>query len=116
LLCGLAWMVKLTAPLFALFGHGVSGRDLILVSGGLFLIYKATHEIHGKLEGEDGEVTRRIAPRFAAVIVQILLLDLVFSLDSVITAVGMAKQLGVMIAAVILAVIFMLFFSSFISR
>ena len=115
LLCGLAWMVKLTAPLFAVFGHGVSGRDLILIVGGLFLLYKATHEIHGKLEGEDGEVTRKLAPAFAAVIVQILLLDLVFSLDSVITAVGMVKQLGVMIAAVIIAVIFMLFFSDYIS-
>ena len=115
LLCGLAWMVKLTAPLFAVFGHGVSGRDLILIVGGLFLLYKATHEIHGKLEGEDGEVTRHLAPAFAAVIVQILLLDLVFSLDSVITAVGMVKQLGVMIAAVIIAVIFMLFFSDYIS-
>ena len=108
-------MVKLTAPLFAVFGHGVSGRDLILIVGGLFLLYKATHEIHGKLEGEDGEATRKLAPSFAAVIVQILLLDLVFSLDSVITAVGMVKQLGVMIAAVIIAVIFMLFFSDYIS-
>jgi len=115
LLCGLAWMVKLTAPLFALFGHDVSGRDLILIGGGLFLLYKATHEIHGKLEGEDGEMTRKLPPKFAAVIVQILLLDLVFSLDSVITAVGMVKQLGVMIAAVIIAVVFMLFFSGHIS-
>src|SRR5580765_450059 len=88
LLCGLAWMVKLTAPLFELLGHGVSGRDLILIAGGLFLLYKATHEIHGKLEGEDGAVTSKLTPAFAAVILQILLLDLVFSLDSVITAVG----------------------------
>src|SRR5207249_542749 len=110
LLCGLAWMVKLRAPLFAILGHGVSGRDLILIVGGLFLLYKATHEIHAKLEGEDGEVTSRLAPAFAAVIVQILLLDLVFSLDSVITAVGMVKDLSVMIAAVIIAVVFMLFF------
>ena len=123
LLCGLAWLVRLTEPLFSippLLGmgdaHGVSGKDLILLVGGLFLIYKATHEIHEKLEGEDGEITRKLAPRFAAVIVQILLLDIVFSLDSVITAVGMARDLRVMIAAVILAVIFMLIFAGHISR
>ncbi|EEF57561.1 TerC family protein [Pedosphaera parvula] len=115
LLCGLAWMVKLTTPLFTVLGHGVSGRDLILIAGGLFLLGKSTHEIHDKLEGEDGEVTNRIAPKFAAVIVQIMLLDIVFSLDSVITAVGMVKQLPVMIAAVIVAMIFMLFFSKYIS-
>jgi predicted tellurium resistance membrane protein TerC len=112
LLCGLAWMVKLTTPLFTLplFGKewGLSGRDLILLIGGLFLLYKSTHEIHEKLEGEDGEKTRRIAPTFTSVIIQILILDIVFSLDSVITAVGMAKHLSVMIIAVILAVGFML--------
>ena len=118
LLCGLAWMVKLTRPLFEIptLGifpepHGVSGRDLILIFGGLFLLWKSTNEIHGKLEGEEGEVSNRIAPRFAAVIIQILLLDIVFSLDSVITAVGMARQLGVMIAAVIIALVFMLIFA-----
>jgi predicted tellurium resistance membrane protein TerC len=123
LLCGLAWMVKLTQPLFHLptLGlmpepHPVSGRDLILFTGGLFLLAKSTHEIHGKLEGEDGAVTRRLAPTFWGVIVQILLLDIVFSLDSVITAVGMARQIGVMIAAVILAVAFMLVFAGRISR
>ena len=120
LLCGLTWMIRLTRPLFALFGHEVSGRDLILIAGGLFLLFKATTEIHEKLEGQDGQVTRQLPPKFAAVIVQILLLDLVFSLDSVITAVGMAQQLGVMIAAVILAVAFMLIFagrlSAFIDR
>jgi predicted tellurium resistance membrane protein TerC len=115
LLCGLTWMMGLTAPFFKVFGHPFSGRDLILLVGGLFLVGKATHEIHEKLEGEDGEVTRRLAPSFAAVIVQILLLDIVFSLDSVITAVGMARQIGVMIAAVILAVGFMLVFSDQIS-
>lgn len=115
LLCGLAWLVKLTAPLFHIMGHGFSGRDLILLSGGLFLLYKSTHEIHNKLEGEDGEVTNRLAPTFASVIGQILVLDVVFSLDSVITAIGMASQVGVMIAAVIIAVIFMLFFSGYIS-
>ncbi len=122
LLCGLAWLVKLTQPLFQVptFGltvgpHAVSGRDLILLIGGLFLIAKATHEIHDKLEGEDGGVTRKLPPTFAAVIVQILLLDIVFSLDSVITAVGMARHLPVMIAAVILAVVFMLIYSGYIS-
>jgi predicted tellurium resistance membrane protein TerC len=116
LLCALAWMVKLTQPLFVVFGQGISGRDLILIAGGLFLIWKATREVHHKLEGEDGEVTRRLAPTFAAVIVQILLLDIVFSLDSVITAVGMARQIGVMIAAVVLAVAFMLVFAGRLSR
>ena len=101
LLCGIAWIARLTTPLFSLFNHGVSGRDLILLLGGLFLIYKATHEIHEKLEGEDGAVTSKLAPTFAGVIVQILLIDMVFSLDSVITAVGMSRHLGVMIAAVV---------------
>ncbi len=118
LLCGLAFMVKLTRPLFEIptLGilhepHGVSGRDLILILGGLFLLWKSTNEIHDKLEGEEGEVSRRVAPKFAAVVAQILGLDIVFSLDSVITAVGMAKHLGVMIAAVIIALVFMLFFA-----
>ncbi len=122
LLCGLAFMVKLTKPLFEIptmgllaHPHPVSGRDLILIFGGLFLLWKSTHEIHDKLEGEDGEVTSRVAPKFAAVIVQILLLDIVFSLDSVITAVGMAKHLGVMIAAVIIALVFMLVYAGKIS-
>jgi len=122
LLCGLAWMVRLTKPLFDIptLGilrepHGVSGRDVILIGGGLFLLWKSTHEIHEKLEGEEGEISRRVAPKFAAVVFQILLLDIVFSLDSVITAVGMARQLGVMIAAVILALVFMLFFAGRIS-
>jgi predicted tellurium resistance membrane protein TerC len=110
LLLGLAWMARLTNPLFTVIGHPVSGRDLILILGGLFLLGKSTHEIHDKLEGEDGEVTKRIPPRFASVIVQILLLDIVFSLDSVITAVGMVKQIWVMVTAVIVAMIFMLIF------
>lgn len=116
LLCSLAWMMKLTQPLFTLLDHGVSGRDLILIIGGLFLLAKSTHEIHEKLEGEDGKTTTRLAPTFSAVITQILLLDIVFSLDSVITAVGMVSQLGVMITAVIIAVIVMLIFSGSISR
>src|SRR6185503_793685 len=98
LLCALAWMVRLTKPWFSftVFQHdfAISGRDLILIVGGLFLLTKSTREIHEKLEGEDGEVTRKLPPTFTAVIIQILLLDIVFSLDSVITAVGMARHLG----------------------
>jgi predicted tellurium resistance membrane protein TerC len=115
LLLGLAFMAKMQKELFSIFGWAFTGRDLVLLVGGMFLIWKATHEIHEKLEGEDGEVTTRIAPTFASVIVQILLLDIVFSLDSVITAIGMAKHIPVMIAAVILAVGFMLVFAGKIS-
>jgi predicted tellurium resistance membrane protein TerC len=122
LLCSLAWMARLTGPLFSLptlgllrEAHEVSGRDLILFFGGLFLLWKSTREIHDKLEGEDGAVSSRVTPKFVNVVVQILLLDIVFSLDSVITAVGMARQLGVMIAAVIIALIFMLIFAGRIS-
>jgi predicted tellurium resistance membrane protein TerC len=104
LLASLAWMAKLTAPLFTVLRQEISGRDLILIVGGLFLLFKATREIHGRLEGEEGEAGARVAARFSAVIVQILLLDIVFSLDSVITAVGMANHLAVMITAVVLAV------------
>jgi len=111
LLSLVAWMAKLTQPLFSVLGHELSGRDLILLAGGLFLLFKATREIHEKLEGEDGEKTRRLAPTFSAVIVQILILDIVFSLDSVVTAVGMARHLAVMIIAVVLAVGFMLVFA-----
>jgi len=109
LLASLAWMARLTAPLFSVLGKGISGRDLILLAGGLFLLTKATREIHEKLEGEEGEASSRVAARFGAVIVQILLLDVVFSLDSVITAVGMANHLSVMIAAVVIAVGVMMF-------
>jgi predicted tellurium resistance membrane protein TerC len=108
LLLSLAWIVRLTAPLFSILGQEISGRDLILLLGGLFLIAKATHEIHDKLEGESGHGSARVAASFASVIAQIMLLDIVFSLDSVITAVGMAEHLWVMITAVILAVIIMM--------
>lgn len=108
LLMSLAWIIKLTAPLFSVLGQDVSGRDLILLGGGLFLLAKATMEIHERLEGEEGHRSARIAPSFAAVIAQIMVLDIVFSLDSVITAVGMADELAVMIVAVILAVGIML--------
>jgi len=111
LLLSISWMATLTSPLFTMFGHAISGRDLILILGGIFLVGKSTHEIHGHLEGEEGQGTAKAAARFAAVIVQIVLLDIVFSLDSVITAVGMVNNIPVMVAAVIVAVIFMMFFS-----
>jgi predicted tellurium resistance membrane protein TerC len=116
LLMSLSWIVKLTAPLFAVWSHEVSGRDLVLIVGGLFLIAKSTHEIHQKLEGAEGHGSARVAPSFAGVLVQIMLLDVVFSLDSVITAVGMVDAIGVMIAAVVIAVLVMIAFSGPISR
>ena len=103
LLLSISWIIRLTAPLFAVMGHEVSGRDLILIGGGLFLIAKSTHEMHQRLEGEEGESSRRVPASFTGVIIQILLLDIVFSLDSVITAVGMVDRIEIMIAAVILA-------------
>jgi predicted tellurium resistance membrane protein TerC len=111
LLASITWVMSLTAPLLTLLGQEVSGRDLILVLGGLFLIGKSTHEIHDKLEGDEGHASARVAASFAGVIVQILLLDIVFSLDSVITAVGMANDIMVMALAVVAAVGVM-FFSS----
>ncbi len=104
LLLSLSWIAGLTGDLFSILGRGVSGRDVILLSGGLFLLGKATYEIHEKLEGEPGHAEARVGPSFAAVIVQILLLDVVFSLDSVITAVGMVNQIPIMVAAVVIAV------------
>jgi|SRR5687767_1554935 predicted tellurium resistance membrane protein TerC len=104
LLFSLAWIIKLTEPLFTALGHPVSGRDLILIGGGLFLLGKSTLEIHERLEGEEGHGSTRVAATFASVIVQIMLLDIVFSLDSVITAVGMVDELWVMITAVIVSV------------
>jgi predicted tellurium resistance membrane protein TerC len=104
LLWSITWVMRLTAPLFTVLGNEISGRDLIMLVGGLFLIAKSTHEIHEKLEGEEVEGSTRVAASFAGVIVQILLLDIIFSLDSVITAVGMAEHLAVMVIAVILAV------------
>src|SRR5262245_6709154 len=104
LLLSIVWIIRLTAPLFTVLGQEISGRDLILIGGGLFLLAKATTEIHDKLEGESEHGTGRAAPTFVAVIVQIMFLDIVFSLDSVITAVGMASDVAVMIVAVVLAV------------
>jgi predicted tellurium resistance membrane protein TerC len=115
LLFSLAWLTKLTAPIFAVFGHSGSGRDLILLIGGLFLLAKSTIEIHEKLEGHEGESSAKVRASFTAVLIQIMLLDIVFSLDSVITAVGMADDLAVMVTAVVIAVGIMLFASGPIS-
>jgi predicted tellurium resistance membrane protein TerC len=109
LLFAVGWIITLKQDLFFVMGQGISGKDIILIVGGLFLIYKATKEIHEKLEGEQGHVSAKVAPTFAAVITQVMLLDLVFSIDSVITAVGMTPYLGVMIAAVVISVVVMLF-------
>ena len=116
LLAVLSWLVGLTAPLFAVFGHEISGRDLILIAGGLFLLYKSTVEIHQLLEGEEGAVSSAVRATFTAVIFQIVLIDLVFSLDSIITAVGMVNELEVMVAAVIASVILMMAFAGAIGR
>jgi len=108
LLLSLTGIMRLTRPLFSPFGHAFSGRDLILLLGGLFLLWKSTREIHDKLEGEEGRQNLKAGATFGGVMVQIALLDIVFSLDSVITAVGMVRQVGVMIAAIVLAVLVML--------
>ena len=120
LLFSLAWIARLTEPLVTIVGFEISGRDLILVIGGLFLIAKSTYEIYERLESEEGHISARIPPAFAAVVLQIALLDIIFSLDSVITAVGMVNILWVMIAAVVIAVFIMLLavnaVSDFVSR
>ena len=108
LLFSISWVIGLTEPFFSVFNRDISGRDLILFGGGLFLLYKATTEIHEKLEGEEEHAGGRAVASFTAIMIQILLLDIVFSLDSVITAVGMADDLGVMVAAVVIAVLVML--------
>jgi predicted tellurium resistance membrane protein TerC len=115
LLLSLTWIIRLTAPLFSVLGEEISGRDLVLLLGGLFLLGKSTYEIHGNLEGEEGEASARIFPSFVSVLIQIVLLDIVFSLDSVITAVGMVDELGIMVAAVVVAVGFMMLFARAIS-
>jgi predicted tellurium resistance membrane protein TerC len=112
LLLSLAWVIRLTAPLFTAFGSEFSGRDLILILGGLFLIAKATHEIHQKLEGESEHAAgTKGAASFGSVIAQIVVLDAVFSLDSVITAVGMVSEIPIMVLAIVLAVLFMMWFA-----
>jgi len=112
LLFSLSWVIGLTAPLFSVLGQEISGRDLILIGGGLFLLAKATFEIHESLEGEEGHVSKRVAASFLSVIIQIILLDAVFSLDSVITAIGMVDQVGLMISAVVVAIAFMMLFAA----
>ena len=118
LLLSLRWIISLDKPFFTMpyFNVGISGHDLILVSGGLFLLWKSTHEIHQKLEGVEGEASAKVAGSFWSVIIQIMLLDIVFSLDSVITAVGMVNELGIMIAAVIIAAGVMVYTSGPISK
>ncbi len=117
LLLSLAWIMRLTAPLFVLLGEAISGRDIILIGGGLFLLAKSTHEIHAKLEGEDDHGGRRAGRvTFGSILVQIFLLDLVFSLDSVITAVGMVDQVPIMITAIVLAIFFMMASAAAVSR
>ena len=116
LLFSLAWLIRLEQPLFYIFDRAITGRGIILMLGGLFLLGKSTIEIHDKLEGEEGRASANVRATFASVIIQIMLLDIIFSLDSVITAVGMADQLGVMVAAVVIAVGVMMFASRPISR
>jgi len=120
LLFSLTWVIGLTSPLFTVFGQEISGRDLVLLAGGLFLLAKSTHEIHGSLEGEEGHSSAKVYASFASVLIQIALLDMVFSLDSVITAVGMVDQIEIMIAAVVVSIIFMMAFAgtigSFVQR
>lgn len=111
LLLVLSWIVGLVAPLFTVAGQAISGRDMILIAGGLFLIYKSTGEIHQSLEGETGHASATVKATFAAVIVQIMIVDMVFSLDSIITAVGMVDRIEVMIAAVVASVGLMMVFA-----
>jgi len=116
LLFAINWIMRLQEPLFSLFGHGLSGRDLILLIGGLFLIGKSTYEIHEKLEAAEHSRTSKVVASFAAVITQIVLVDVVFSLDSVITAVGISGNMWVMVPAIVIAAAVMLIFAGSISR
>lgn len=117
LLFSLTWIMRLTRPFVTLFGNEISGRDLILIAGGLFLLVKSTLEIHDKLEGYEGHGSRQVAAAsYGSILIQIMLIDIVFSLDSVITAVGMASQLAIMVTAVVLAVAFMMLASGSISQ
>jgi predicted tellurium resistance membrane protein TerC len=116
LLFSLSWVIALTAPLFTVGSEEISGRDLILLGGGLFLLAKATFEIHENLEGEPGHASAKVSATFTGVMVQIFLLDAVFSLDSVITAIGMVEQIQIMIAAVVVAIAFMMFFAGPVGR
>lgn len=112
LLLSLSWIIGLTEPLFTVINFEISGRDLVLIAGGLFLLWKSVHEIHQKLEGEEGVASTKVAASFGSVIIQIMLLDIVFSLDSVITAVGMVDEIWIMITAVVIAAGVMVFTST----
>jgi predicted tellurium resistance membrane protein TerC len=116
LLFSLSWVIGLTAPLFVVFKQAISGRDLILLVGGLFLLGKATFEIHDNLEGPSGHASAKVSATFISVVIQILIIDAVFSLDSVITAVGMVDHIGIMIGAVVVSIAFMMWFASPVSR
>jgi len=116
LLLLLAWLAGLTATLFTVLGQAISGRDLILIGGGLFLLWKSTGEVHQLLEGEEGHASSAVKGTFAAVIIQIMLIDLVFSLDSIITAVGMVNEIAIMVTAVVLSVALMMLFAAPIGR
>ncbi len=116
LLLVLSWIIGLTAPLFAVLGKQISGRDLILIAGGLFLLWKSTAEIHQSLEGEEGHTAAQVKARFVPVVLQIIVVDMVFSLDSIITAVGMVDHLAVMIVAVVISVGMMMLFAAAIGR
>ncbi len=120
LLLVLSWIIGLVKPMFVIFGQEISGRDLILILGGLFLVWKSTNEIHGSLEGEEGDKSSAVRATFASVIMQIMIIDLVFSLDSIITAVGMVDDVRIMIAAVLVSVALMMVFArpigEFVSR
>jgi predicted tellurium resistance membrane protein TerC len=116
LLFSLSWIIGLTAPLFTVLHQAISGRDLILLVGGLFLLGKATFEIHESLEGPHGHASAKVGATFISVVIQILIIDAVFSLDSVITAVGMVEHVGIMIAAVVISIAFMMWFAAPVSR
>ena len=111
LLLSISWVMGLTKPLFSALGKVVSGRDLVLVAGGLFLVAKSTHEIHDKLEGAEGERSAKAFGSYGAVLLQIMALDVIFSLDSVITAVGMVNRVGLMVSAIVVAIVVMMFFA-----
>ena len=116
LLFSLSWIIRLTEPIMTFGGWDLSGRDLTLIAGGLFILAKATYEIHDKLEGEEGHKSSKVAASFASVVMQIMVLDVVFSLDSVITAVGMVDDVGIMVAAVVIAVVIMMVSVEFVSN
>jgi len=116
LLLLLSWIIGLTAPLFSVLGQEISGRDLILIGGGLFLLYKSTKEVHQLLEGEEGEGSTRVFASFTSAIIQIIIIDTVFSLDSIITAVGLVDEIAIMVAAVIAAVGLMMLFAGPVGR